>query len=207
MSFQSFSPFPHYGIYVQDSMSSFLGPLQMTLWWGRTLALAPGSNLKELSHVSRRERSRQALDRRFSAQLSPSESQGLRIVSRKPKDVWAVRLAICTYLIDGKHFRPLDLDHRAAWPCIGKEPIAFGSSSIARGQQQAPAVQRAMCQGSSQLRDDLRRLDASAALAAARAQLAVTNAELAAARARLVESTALLERERARSEDLRRRLA
>ncbi|KAK8954558.1 hypothetical protein KSP39_PZI002891 [Platanthera zijinensis] len=36
-----------------------------------------------------------------------------RIVSRKPKDVWAVRLAIGTYLIDGKHFRPLDLDHRA----------------------------------------------------------------------------------------------
>nr|AKH05239.1 chlororespiratory reduction 42 [Habenaria pantlingiana] len=36
-----------------------------------------------------------------------------RIVSRKPKDVWAVRLAIGTYLIDGKHFRPLDLDHKA----------------------------------------------------------------------------------------------
>ncbi|XP_043701745.1 uncharacterized protein LOC122652139 [Telopea speciosissima] len=33
-----------------------------------------------------------------------------RIVARKPKDVWAVRLAIGTYLIDGKHFRPLDLD-------------------------------------------------------------------------------------------------
>ena len=33
-----------------------------------------------------------------------------RIVGRKPMDVWAVRLAIGTYLIDGKHFRPLDLD-------------------------------------------------------------------------------------------------
>ncbi|MQL74603.1 hypothetical protein Taro_006973 [Colocasia esculenta] len=32
-----------------------------------------------------------------------------RIVARKPKDVWAVRLAIGTYLIDGKHFQPLDL--------------------------------------------------------------------------------------------------
>ncbi|QCD78862.1 uncharacterized protein LOC114188954 [Vigna unguiculata] len=32
-----------------------------------------------------------------------------RIVSRKPKDVWAVRLRIGTYLIDGKYFRPLDL--------------------------------------------------------------------------------------------------
>nr|AQX44247.1 hypothetical protein [Dendrobium officinale] len=26
-------------------------------------------------------------------------------------DVWAIRLAIGTYLIDGKHFRPLDLDN------------------------------------------------------------------------------------------------
>nr|AKH05230.1 chlororespiratory reduction 42 [Cypripedium formosanum] len=33
-----------------------------------------------------------------------------RIISRKPKDVWAVRLAIGTYLIDRKHFKPLDLD-------------------------------------------------------------------------------------------------
>ncbi|KAJ6386258.1 hypothetical protein OIU77_029264 [Salix suchowensis] len=33
-----------------------------------------------------------------------------RIVSRKPKDVWAVRLAIGTYLIDGKYFKPLELD-------------------------------------------------------------------------------------------------
>ncbi|CAA6653764.1 unnamed protein product [Spirodela intermedia] len=32
-----------------------------------------------------------------------------RIVGRKPMDVWAVRLAIGTYLIDGKHFRSLDL--------------------------------------------------------------------------------------------------
>ncbi|KAK7276573.1 hypothetical protein RIF29_17716 [Crotalaria pallida] len=32
-----------------------------------------------------------------------------RIVSRKPKDVWAVRLTIGTYLIDGKYFKPLDL--------------------------------------------------------------------------------------------------
>ncbi|KAK9153566.1 hypothetical protein Sjap_001046 [Stephania japonica] len=33
-----------------------------------------------------------------------------RIVARKPKDVWAVRLAIGTYLIDAKHFKPLILD-------------------------------------------------------------------------------------------------
>nr|AKH05236.1 chlororespiratory reduction 42 [Geranium maderense] len=33
-----------------------------------------------------------------------------RIVSRKPKDVWAVRLAIGTYLIDGKYFKALVLD-------------------------------------------------------------------------------------------------
>ncbi|OVA12296.1 Protein of unknown function DUF3148 [Macleaya cordata] len=33
-----------------------------------------------------------------------------RIVARKPKDVWAVRLTIGTYLIDGKHFRPLEID-------------------------------------------------------------------------------------------------
>ncbi|KAL5720644.1 Protein CHLORORESPIRATORY REDUCTION 42 [Ranunculus cassubicifolius] len=33
-----------------------------------------------------------------------------RIVARKPKDVWAVRLAIGTYLMDGKYFKPLDLD-------------------------------------------------------------------------------------------------
>nr|AKH05254.1 chlororespiratory reduction 42 [Pelargonium transvaalense] len=33
-----------------------------------------------------------------------------RIVSRKPMDVWAVRLAIGTYLIDGKYFKPLDLE-------------------------------------------------------------------------------------------------
>ncbi|XP_058004531.1 protein CHLORORESPIRATORY REDUCTION 42, chloroplastic isoform X2 [Hevea brasiliensis] len=32
------------------------------------------------------------------------------IVSRKPKDVWAVRLSIGTYLIDGKYFKPLELD-------------------------------------------------------------------------------------------------
>ncbi|CAI8597770.1 unnamed protein product [Vicia faba] len=32
-----------------------------------------------------------------------------RIVSRKPMDVWAVRLSIGTYLIDGKYFKPLDL--------------------------------------------------------------------------------------------------
>ncbi|KAH0455192.1 hypothetical protein IEQ34_015224 [Dendrobium chrysotoxum] len=37
-----------------------------------------------------------------------------RIVSRKPKDVWAIRLAIGTYLIDGKHFRPLDLDNNSS---------------------------------------------------------------------------------------------
>ncbi|XP_050228655.1 protein CHLORORESPIRATORY REDUCTION 42, chloroplastic-like [Mercurialis annua] len=30
-----------------------------------------------------------------------------RVVSRKPKDVWAVRLSIGTYLIDGKYFKPL----------------------------------------------------------------------------------------------------
>ncbi|KAK9127906.1 hypothetical protein Syun_016703 [Stephania yunnanensis] len=33
-----------------------------------------------------------------------------RIVARKPKDVWAIRLAIGTYLIDAKHFKPLILD-------------------------------------------------------------------------------------------------
>nr|AKH05232.1 chlororespiratory reduction 42 [Erodium trifolium] len=33
-----------------------------------------------------------------------------RIVSRKPKDVWAVRLAIGTYLIDAKYFKPLVLE-------------------------------------------------------------------------------------------------
>ncbi|XP_050212939.1 protein CHLORORESPIRATORY REDUCTION 42, chloroplastic-like [Mercurialis annua] len=32
-----------------------------------------------------------------------------RIVSRKPKDVWAVRLSIGTYLIDAKYFKPLEL--------------------------------------------------------------------------------------------------
>ncbi|XP_068649866.1 protein CHLORORESPIRATORY REDUCTION 42, chloroplastic [Aristolochia californica] len=33
-----------------------------------------------------------------------------RIVARKPKDVWAVRLKIGTYLLDGKHFRSLNLE-------------------------------------------------------------------------------------------------
>ncbi|XP_022944245.1 uncharacterized protein LOC111448751 [Cucurbita moschata] len=33
-----------------------------------------------------------------------------RIVSRKPKDVWGVRLKVGTYLIDGRYFRPLELD-------------------------------------------------------------------------------------------------
>eukprot|EP00262_Sarcandra_glabra_P020370 TRINITY_DN8073_c0_g1_i1.p1 TRINITY_DN8073_c0_g1~~TRINITY_DN8073_c0_g1_i1.p1 ORF type:complete len:123 (+),score=10.10 TRINITY_DN8073_c0_g1_i1:248-616(+) len=33
-----------------------------------------------------------------------------RIVARKPKDVWAVRLTIGTFLMDGKYFKPLDLD-------------------------------------------------------------------------------------------------
>ncbi|XP_057782072.1 protein CHLORORESPIRATORY REDUCTION 42, chloroplastic [Salvia miltiorrhiza] len=33
-----------------------------------------------------------------------------RIVSRKPKDVWAVRLSIGTYLMDAKYFKPLELD-------------------------------------------------------------------------------------------------
>ncbi|KAF8731185.1 hypothetical protein HU200_016508 [Digitaria exilis] len=32
-----------------------------------------------------------------------------RIMARKPKDVWAVRLAVGTYLLDGKFFRPLDV--------------------------------------------------------------------------------------------------
>lgn len=31
-----------------------------------------------------------------------------RIMARKPKDVWAVRLAAGMYLLDGKFFRPLD---------------------------------------------------------------------------------------------------
>jgi len=29
-------------------------------------------------------------------------------MARKPKDVWAVRLAVGTFLLDGKFFRPLD---------------------------------------------------------------------------------------------------
>ncbi|KAJ8529103.1 hypothetical protein K7X08_035938 [Anisodus acutangulus] len=33
-----------------------------------------------------------------------------RIVSRKPMDVWAVRLSIGTYLIDRKYFKPLDVE-------------------------------------------------------------------------------------------------
>ncbi|CAM8939825.1 unnamed protein product [Rhodiola kirilowii] len=33
-----------------------------------------------------------------------------RIMSRKPKDVWAVRFRIGTYLIDGKYFEALELD-------------------------------------------------------------------------------------------------
>ena len=31
-------------------------------------------------------------------------------MARKPKDVWAVRLAVRTFLLDGKFFRPLDAD-------------------------------------------------------------------------------------------------
>jgi hypothetical protein len=30
-------------------------------------------------------------------------------MARKPKDVWAVRLAVGTYLLDVKLFRPLDV--------------------------------------------------------------------------------------------------
>uniref|UniRef100_A0A0E0E7S6 DUF3148 domain-containing protein n=1 Tax=Oryza meridionalis TaxID=40149 RepID=A0A0E0E7S6_9ORYZ len=33
-----------------------------------------------------------------------------RVMARKPKDVWAVRLAIGTYLLDGKYFKTLDVD-------------------------------------------------------------------------------------------------
>ncbi|WVZ56747.1 hypothetical protein U9M48_007236 [Paspalum notatum var. saurae] len=33
-----------------------------------------------------------------------------RIMARRPKDVWAVRLAVGTYLLDGKFFSPLDSD-------------------------------------------------------------------------------------------------
>ncbi|KAJ1256492.1 hypothetical protein BS78_K013900 [Paspalum vaginatum] len=33
-----------------------------------------------------------------------------RIVAWRPKDVWAVRLAVGTYLLDGKFFSPLDSD-------------------------------------------------------------------------------------------------
>ncbi|CAN8300896.1 unnamed protein product [Cochlearia groenlandica] len=33
-----------------------------------------------------------------------------RIVSRKPKDLWAVRLSIGTYLLDGKYFKALELE-------------------------------------------------------------------------------------------------
>ncbi|KAK9153565.1 hypothetical protein Sjap_001045 [Stephania japonica] len=43
-------------------------------------------------------------------QLGTEASVLFRIVARKPKDVWAVRLAIGTYLIDAKHFKPLILD-------------------------------------------------------------------------------------------------
>ncbi|KAL1189060.1 Protein CHLORORESPIRATORY REDUCTION 42 [Cardamine amara subsp. amara] len=37
-----------------------------------------------------------------------------RIVSRKPKDLWAVRLAIGTYLLDGKYFKALELEEEEA---------------------------------------------------------------------------------------------
>lgn len=37
-----------------------------------------------------------------------------RIVSRKPKDLWAVRLSIGTYLLDGKYFKALELDEEAS---------------------------------------------------------------------------------------------
>jgi hypothetical protein len=30
-------------------------------------------------------------------------------MARKPKDVWAVRLAVGTYLLDGKHFKALEV--------------------------------------------------------------------------------------------------
>ncbi|KAJ0238713.1 DUF3148 family protein [Hirschfeldia incana] len=33
-----------------------------------------------------------------------------RIVSRKPKDLWAVRLSVGTYLLDGKYFKALELE-------------------------------------------------------------------------------------------------
>ncbi|RDY11500.1 hypothetical protein CR513_03814, partial [Mucuna pruriens] len=42
-----------------------------------------------------------------SGQIKPGDVG--RIISRKPKDVWVVRLRIGTYLIDGKYFKPLDL--------------------------------------------------------------------------------------------------
>ncbi|XP_066393948.1 protein CHLORORESPIRATORY REDUCTION 42, chloroplastic-like [Miscanthus floridulus] len=34
-----------------------------------------------------------------------------RIMARKPKDVWVVRLAVGSYLLDGKFFSPLDSDN------------------------------------------------------------------------------------------------
>ncbi|VVB16929.1 unnamed protein product [Arabis nemorensis] len=37
-----------------------------------------------------------------------------RIVSRKPKDLWAVRLSIGTYLLDGKYFKALELEEDAS---------------------------------------------------------------------------------------------
>ncbi|CAA7030033.1 unnamed protein product [Microthlaspi erraticum] len=37
-----------------------------------------------------------------------------RIVSRKPKDLWAVRLSIGTYLLDGKYFKALELEEEEA---------------------------------------------------------------------------------------------
>jgi hypothetical protein len=32
-------------------------------------------------------------------------------MARKPKDVWVVRLAVGSYLLDGKFFSPLDSDN------------------------------------------------------------------------------------------------
>lgn len=48
-----------------------------------------------------------------------------RIVARKPKDVWAVRLSIGTYLMDGKHFKPLEIDDEL--PSAGLERVTVYS--------------------------------------------------------------------------------
>lgn len=47
--------------------------------------------------------------RHNSGQVKPGDVG--RIMARKPKDVWVVRLAVGSYLLDGKFFSPLDSDN------------------------------------------------------------------------------------------------